>query len=94
MKTVKGKINIEGIKRCYMEGAIIEAPCPNCGTILKRDLTSDYLSYPVIGKETDHYLYCSTCENAGKTDFEFSIKIKITEASAIIEYDPDSIESL
>ncbi len=92
MKTIEGKIDIEGIKRCYAEGAIAEITCPGCGNKLKHDLSGDYLSYPEVGKETTIYFYCHTCEEAGKKDYEFECKAKVKAATITIEYDPDSVE--
>lgn len=94
MRTIKGKIDIEGIKRCYAEGAVAVVACPNCGSMLSRDLGSDYLSYPEVGEETTIYFHCPTCEDAEREDYEFECTAEVKAATITIEYDPDSVKSI
>lgn len=58
-----GAIDCEDIKRCYVGGAVVKVPCPECGHEFEWDLEEDYVSYPV------HNVWCSgydfTCEKCG-----------------------------
>ena len=85
MKRIQGKINIEGIKRCYAEGAIIKINCKECNEELHQDFGDSYLMYPVIGEEKTFELYCEDC------DIEYSLKGKVLSANIEIEYDEESI---
>ncbi len=44
------------VKRCYMP-IVIKAPCPKCGTVVTRDLSSHYESYPVFNEDTTLSMY-------------------------------------
>lgn len=71
-----GKIDV---KRFYID-AKININCPHCGAECVDDLSSNYLSYPEIGKVEDQYLYCESCDR----DFEYKLKIKSVQTT--IEY--------
>ena len=52
-------------KRTYLPGVMLKSTCPKCGTPWTKDLGSDYLSYPVVGKPHNAYGYChnEACEH-------------------------------
>ena len=86
-----------GIKRCHVENAIIEKPCPRCGVIASTDLNDNYLSYPEVGKEMLINLVCFGCEAQWELEFdekdevpdwgfEISVPVKIVAATMILEY--------
>lgn len=84
---VKGKIRVDGIKRCYVEWAVIKIKCPECNTDNMLNLGSDYLSHPVVGQADWLYFYCDECDS----DFEIPMVIKSCEM--IIEYYPERVEA-
>lgn len=94
MKQIKGKISIAGIKRCYVEGAIIKTKCPNCGNKLETDLSENYLSYPEIGKKTTIWLYCENCDEKGICDPEHAVSATVKSAEIVIEYNETKISSI
>lgn len=91
MKKIEGSIEIEGIKRCYVEGAEIVVDCPKCGAKMTSDFSGDYLSYPEIGKQDTRYLCCEVCECNDEDIFEYTIPIVVKSATVVIEYDESKI---
>ncbi len=66
------------VKRLYLPITIL-ADCPKCGREASRDLSEDYLSYPVIGQEESIGFDCSSedeecCEFEVLASLEVSIK--------------------
>lgn len=62
-----GNIDIEGIKRCYVD-LKLKHTC-KCGAELITDLSDNYLSYPEVGEETTVYFYCDACEEEPEVKF-------------------------
>ncbi len=89
--TVKGAVDIEGIKRCYVK-AKLEIKCPNCYSILIADLGENYLSHPEVPGEDTAYFYCKRCESKDR-DCEFTIPIYIEACEMTITYDPYVIKT-
>jgi hypothetical protein len=50
-------------KRTYLPGITITDVCPKCAVPYVRDMKSDYLSYPVVGKPYLLTAYCEECEH-------------------------------
>lgn len=84
--SLTGNIDIKGIKRCYVKGAIIKAICLKCKKEMSNDLGDDYLSYPVVGDWCTIYLYCAEC------DEEYELDVKIKSAQMVIECDPTKLK--
>jgi len=55
------------VKRFYVPGVVVTADCPACNKTYTQDLSTDYLSYPVIGAPEDVTFWCDNC-NADWTD--------------------------
>lgn len=72
-------------KRCYLENTIISMKC-RCGETLTKDLSSDYLSYHVVGYDDNLYFYCDECD----TDYENEVTITLS-INATIEYKDDDL---
>ena len=53
-------IGTELSKRQHLDGVVLTKEC-KCGEVIEVDLEKEYLSYPVIGYESDVYLYCDEC---------------------------------
>lgn len=66
-------------KRTYIDGVVIEKTC-DCGEVLKCDLESDYLNYPVIGQPYSLSFYCDNCEK----DFYDAVDVTI-QLNLIVE---------
>jgi len=84
MKTLKGDIDTEGIKRLYVEAEIV-MPCPNCKKETSHNLGEQYLSHMVAGAADSAYFYCEEC------DEDWSIPIKLISATVEIEYNTNKI---
>ncbi len=85
MKKFKGKINDSlEVKRFYFDG-VLRHPCPKCNSIMTRDFSSDYLSYPQVGVTEDCGLYCNDCNR----EYIFPMTVKSIEIN--IEYDETKI---
>lgn len=65
--------DIEGDKRQYMPW-LLRWRCEKCGDANEVDFSSDYLSYPVFGKEYEVTLCCHRC---GSKDGEPSHVVKV-----------------
>ncbi len=49
-------------KRQYVPIIVrVDCPNPNCGSVICRDLTNSYLSYPVVGEEVEMFFECEDC---------------------------------
>jgi uncharacterized protein YbaR (Trm112 family) len=72
MKTdyVASKGSLE-VKRLYLP-IVVKVICPLCNTNLERDFEEDYLSYPLVGVDEKHEIYCEDCEE------EISFDVKLT----------------
>jgi hypothetical protein len=87
-----GDIDIVGIKRCYVNNLVIKAKCPGCGETLECDLNQQCLYYPVVGENTSVNFCCDTCADADEEYYEFSLPVKILNATMTVEYDPHELE--
>lgn len=74
IQRLTGTVDTKGIKRCYLEDAVIKAKCPKCGSDIEWS-GDNYLMYPEPGK--DHVsLWCEPCgEDGGYSEFELPIII-------------------
>lgn len=88
MLTVKGIPSIENVKRCFFNGAVVKLDCPKCGTVMVRDFSYAYLSYPRVGKEMSFPFYCREC------DAEFEVPAIITKAEVVIEVDDSKMQEV
>lgn len=59
-------------KRTYIEGVVVEKEC-SCGSVIEKDLSSDYLSYPTVGSWQSLYFYCEDCD----TEYEETVEVRI-----------------
>ena len=59
-------------KRFYLDDVVITKEC-SCGAIMEKDLSSDYLSYPVVGYPENICLYCDKCD----TEYEDYVKVTV-----------------
>ena len=64
------------VKRCYLPFSII-TNCPNCGSTIERDVSTDYLSFPYLNSKECVGLYCTECENDFVIDIKISINVDI-----------------
>ena len=49
------------LSKCqHLDGVVLTKVC-KCGEVIEVDLEHQHLSYPVIGYESDVYLYCDEC---------------------------------
>lgn len=55
---LKPNDKVELSKRCYVPGYVLHSQCPKCGESATRDLGSNYLSYPTVGKPYDVGFCC------------------------------------
>lgn len=90
MKTVKGSLDVSGIKRCYVD-IQIKVSCPNCGAELIRNFADDYISHPENGENDSISVYCETCDD-GTTPCEFEVPIKIVDTVMTIEIDDSDLK--
>lgn len=65
------------VKRFYVPYTI-EWKCKNCDYEQKKNLASDYLSYPNLGQQ-DHCLYCNNCDHEETINLSVDVKLKIIE---------------
>ncbi len=86
MKTTTGNIDIESIKRCYVQGAEIKVNCPECKSELIKDLANNYLSYPEMNKSVSVYVFCDKCDKG------YSVQVFVKSVTAEIEYDETKLE--
>lgn len=52
---------IELDKRTYLPFTI-SCECPKCGATLQKDLSEQYLDYPVLEEWADAYIWCDDCD--------------------------------
>lgn len=57
----KGKFEV-GEKRFYLP-YLLTGECPSCEHSYERDLSFDYLSFPVLGDVNTVDMYCYECEH-------------------------------
>jgi len=89
--TVKGAVDIEGIKRCYVDTEV-KIACPNCDAELTTYLGDNYLSYPVVpGSDTIHF-YCIECDENYK-NCEFLLPVYLESCEITMSYDPIELKS-
>lgn len=60
-------------KRTYLPGIVLKHKC-DCGENLELNFSSDYLSYPTVGKKTSVIFYCGECDS----EYEQKVKINMT----------------
>lgn len=68
-------------KRFYMPGVKITAKCPQCGTDVVKDLSSQYLGYPPTGKPFAHGMY----HGDGKCEAEWKITLRLDVVLSVVE---------
>jgi hypothetical protein len=84
--TVVGKLPTSGIKRCYVEGALVKHPCPTCGKECKTDLASSYLSHPINGARVTIYMFCAACDEKGDPA-EFQLTAKFVVQATLSDFE-------
>lgn len=61
---IEGKVIAEtDVKRFYLPGIKLIHQCPECEEEQIWNGSSDYLSYPYIGKPIDFDFYCQHCDH-------------------------------
>lgn len=65
-------VGTELAKRTCLEGVVLKKNC-TCGFEMSCDLSSNYLSYPVVGVSESLYMYCESCHK----EHEEALKVKI-----------------
>lgn len=60
-------------KRFTLDDVVLTKGC-DCGHIMEKDLSSDYLSYPVVGYPETLYVYCEECE----TEHEDALRVTVS----------------
>ena len=64
---------VELSKRFYIPFTV-KTSCPKCKEKLEKDLTKDYLSYPVLGELTPLHFFCHNCNE----DFIVTVELNMT----------------
>ncbi len=78
MATIEGSIGRIGLdKRCYLPGATIVDTCPHCKKSFRRDLSKEYLSFPVVNQPTQETLYCRECDNEWEITIQINLSIEV-----------------
>lgn len=62
------------VKRFYLPGTKVSAPCPECKKTVTDDLGVSHLSYPHANKKFDHTLYCQSCSH----EFVVGLVLRVT----------------
>ena len=65
-------VGTELTKRFYLDDVVITKEC-SCGAVMEKDLSSDYLSYPMVGYPENIYFYCDECG----TEYEDAVKVTV-----------------
>ena len=84
-ETLKGKLDISGIKRCYVNMEI-KLPCPNCGEEIAWEGADTPLYYPKQYDDDSVSLYCEPC------DLTFVLPITILGSTLEIQFDRTKIK--
>lgn len=64
-------------KRFTINDVILKKEC-SCGTIIEKDLSRDYLYYPVVGYPENIYMYCDECGTEYEEAFKVTVNINLT----------------
>ena len=78
MEVVTGTVETEGIKRCYVPGAIFKRKCTKCDSDMEFDCGNDYFGYPKNGGEETIYFYCDKCDSEYVLPVKFECEVKLT----------------
>ena len=62
------------VKRLYLP-YILEDKCPECGFVVTLDLSEEYLSYPLTGKNPIDW-GCEKCDHEWTAFFDLAIEIR------------------
>jgi hypothetical protein len=62
-------------KRTYLP-FILKINCKCCNKELKKNLTEDYLSYPIINSNQTIYFYCEDCDMEYQEEVQLIVKIE------------------
>lgn len=89
MNKVKKHKNYEGfelsIKRCYIP-ATLTSKCPKCDSLVERDFTDHYISYPIMGAPTTITMYHECDPDADEYDYcEWEVKVRLDFKIKILE---------
>lgn len=71
----KGGFELD-VKRFYVSGVKFRDVCPKCGYENTLDLDRQYLSYPIVGENSDA-MYCVECGN--EWHISYNLEIKLTQ---------------
>lgn len=63
------------VKRFYLPGVLLRFKCKNCGELMENDYSSQYISYPQIGEQVEHF-YCDECGTNHEMIIDFEILIR------------------
>lgn len=78
---IKGKIKGEiDVKRFYLPGIIVESKCPKCEHLHEVNMSTQYLSHPVINEPETIGFYCEedTITENTYCDTDWEVKIKLS----------------
>jgi len=71
------------VKRFYAPFEV-SAACPDCGRVCVRDLSTNYLGYPVVGEPFDLRLTCFDDEGE-ETGHEWSVRVRLDMTLTLVE---------
>lgn len=76
------------VKRFYMPGTTFTGECPKCHAAFEKDLSDEYLSYPMANKTFDHNLWCSECSHEWKVQVRLVVALHLVETDTIPALSP------
>jgi len=62
------------IKRLYLPGVVLHAPCPRCSKVATRDFATDYLYYPTTNEPFFTSFVCEKCGDDGNGE-AFDVRV-------------------
>jgi hypothetical protein len=69
------------LKRAYLP-VVVTSECPECGELVEKDLSDDYLSYPVAnGKEELHFCH-EIADGEDEHEWSETIVVRLTIEAA------------
>ena len=63
-------------KRFTLDNTKLEKKC-DCGHIMVKDLSEDYLSYPSVGYPESIYMYCDEFDTEHEDAFKVTVRINL-----------------
>ncbi|MEN8907859.1 MAG: hypothetical protein ABF289_18055 [Clostridiales bacterium] len=80
---VKGEIEV---KRFYLEGVKLSAPCPKCKKVIQFD-NSQYISYPKLNKKEIINIFCEKCDDFFEVEIKLILKVEKYERKKVEKHD-------